>query len=145
MIRLGMRVALTLMPVLVAVGILALVAAPVLLGLAMFQIGRRVGNYAITRPSREMLFTVLDREMRFKAKPVIDVVVYRGGDVLTAWLFFLLADKVGLGLAEIAWVIGGIAVVWALTAAWLGRAYEMRASVPRAGGFEREEEIRGIA
>lgn len=124
--RFGMATALALMPGLVAVGILALVAAPVLLVLAVFQIGRRVGNYAVTRPSREMLFTVLDREARFKAKPVIDVVVYRGGDVLTAWLFTLLAEKAGLGLSGIALVIGVIAVAWGATAVWLGRQYEQR-------------------
>jgi len=127
-IRLGMQTALALMPVLVALGILALVAAPVLIVLAVFQVGRRVGNYAITRPSREMLFTVLDREARFKAKPVIDVVIYRGGDVMTAWLFTLLADKVGLGLTGIAMVIGGIAAAWAMVAVWLGRAYRLRAA-----------------
>ena len=125
--RFGMQTALSLMPGLVALGIIALVAAPVLLVLAVFQIGRRVGNYAITRPSREMLFTVLDREKRFKAKPVIDVVVYRGGDVLTAWIFTLLADKVGLGLTGIAVVIGAIAVVWMLIAIRLGRTYTTRA------------------
>ena len=127
-IRLGMQTALALMPVLVALGILALVAAPVLIVLAVFQVGRRVGNYAITRPSREMLFTVLDREARFKAKPVIDVVIYRGGDVMTAWLFTLLADKAGLGLTGIAMVIGGIAAAWAMIAVWLGRAYRLRAA-----------------
>ncbi len=125
-IRFGMQTALTLMPVLVALGILALVATPVLLVLAIFQIGRRVGNYAITRPSREMLFTVLNREVRFKAKPVIDVVVYRGGDVLTAWLFTLIADRLGLGLAGIAFVIGGVAAIWAIVAIWLGKGYSRR-------------------
>jgi AAA family ATP:ADP antiporter len=122
--RFGMPTALAFMPALVAIGITALVAAPVLLVLAIFQIGRRVGNYAITRPSREMLFTVLDREARFKAKPVIDVVVYRGGDVLTAWMFTLLAERAGLGLSGIALVIGGIAVAWGATAIWLGRRYQ---------------------
>jgi AAA family ATP:ADP antiporter len=130
--RLGMKTALALMPILVAVGVLALVAAPVLLVLAIFQIGRRVGNYAITRPSREMLFTTLNREARFKAKPVIDVVVYRGGDVLTAWLFTLLADRVGLGLGGIAIVICGIAAAWAFIAVWLGRNFD------RASGAEKE-------
>ncbi len=135
-IRFGMATALALMPALVAVGILALVAAPVLLVLAIFQVGRRVGNYAITRPSREMLFTVLDREARFKAKPVIDVVVYRGGDVLTAWLFTLLAEKAGLGLTGIALVIGVIAVAWGSTAVWLGRRYAQRTAdaVPATSG-----------
>ncbi len=124
--RLGMPVALSIMPALVALGILALVAAPVLLMLAVFQVGRRVGNYAITRPSREMLFTVLGREVRFKAKPVIDVVVYRGGDVMTAWLFTLLAGTFRLGLAGVALVIGGVALAWGLTAVWLGRRYSER-------------------
>ena len=126
-IKLGMQTALAMVPGLVALGIIALVAAPILLVLAIFQIGRRVGNYAITRPSREMLFTVLDRETRFKAKPVIDVVLYRGGDVLTAWMFTILADKLGLGLSGIGVVIGGIAVMWAIVAIRLGRLYQDRA------------------
>lgn len=125
--KLGMQTALAMVPGLVALGIIALVASPVLLILAIFQIGRRVGNYAITRPSREMLFTVLDRETRFKAKPVIDVVVYRGGDVLTAWVFTLLADKLGFGLVGIAAVIGGVAIAWILVAMRLGRIYSERA------------------
>jgi len=125
-IKLGMQTALAMVPGLVGLGIIALVAAPVLLVLAIFQVGRRVGNYAITRPSREMLFTVLDRETRFKSKPIIDVVLYRGGDVLTAWLFTLLADKLGLGLAGIGLVIGGIAIVWVLVAIRLGREYQQR-------------------
>ncbi|MDX1499600.1 MAG: hypothetical protein R3176_06870 [Woeseiaceae bacterium] len=142
--RLGMPVALSIMPALVAIGILALVAAPVLVVLAAFQVGRRVGNYAITRPSREMLFTVLNREVRFKAKPVIDVVVYRGGDVMTAWLFTLLADQLRLGLQGIAWVIGGIALAWGLTALWLGRRYAARSDM-QATSLDKGETSRGIA
>ena len=76
-----------------------------------------------------MLFTVLDRETRFKAKPVIDVVVYRGGDVLTAWVFTLLADKLGFGLVGIAAVIGGVAIAWILVAIRLGRIYSERAVI----------------
>ncbi|HSG59167.1 MAG TPA: MFS transporter [Woeseiaceae bacterium] len=129
-ILLGMRTALTLMPVIVAIGILALVAAPVLITLAIFQVGRRVGNYAITRPSREMLFTVLGREARFKAKPIVDVVVYRGGDVMTAWLFTLIAERAGLGLTGIGFVIGGIAALWAVVGLRLGTGYSRRALVP---------------
>jgi len=125
-IKLGMQTALAMVPGLVGLGIIALVAAPALLVLAIFQVGRRVGNYAITRPSREMLFTVLDRETRFKAKPVIDVVLYRGGDVMTAWMFTLLADKLGLGLTGIAVVIGAIAIAWVLVAIRLGRLYQER-------------------
>ncbi|MFQ5609685.1 MAG: NTP/NDP exchange transporter [Woeseiaceae bacterium] len=144
-IRFGMQTALALMPALVALGIFALVAAPVLIVLAIFQIGRRVGNYAITRPSREMAYTVLDREARFKAKPVIDVVVYRAGDVMAAWLFTLLADKLGLGLTGVALVIGGVAAVWATVAIWLGRNYAERAGASREIPGRHEEEVHGVA
>lgn len=122
--KLGMPVALGLVPALVAIGVLVLVAAPLLLTLAAFQILRRVGNYAITRPSREMLFTVVDREARFKAKSVIDIVVYRGGDMLTAWLFTGLSAGLGLGLASIAVVISVIAALWTAVAVYLGRRFE---------------------
>lgn len=121
--RFGMATALAMMPALVFFGILVLVATPALLALAIFQIARRVGNYAVTRPSREMLFTVVDRETRFKAKPVIDIVLYRGGDMLTAWVFTFFAKGLGFGLVGIAIVISGIAAAWFAVAAYLGRLY----------------------
>ena len=126
--KLGMQTALSLMPGLITIGVLALVAAPALVPLAIFQVLRRIGNYAITRPSREMLYTLVDRETRFKAKPVIDIVVYRGGDMLTAWIFTLLATGLGLGLAGIAVVISGIAALWTMVALHLGRSYERMAA-----------------
>jgi AAA family ATP:ADP antiporter len=126
--RLGMPVALGLMPGLVTIGVLVLVAAPVLAVLAVFQILRRVGNYAITRPSREMLFTLVDREARFKAKPVIDIVLYRGGDMLTAWLFTALSQGLGLGLAAIAGVIAAIGATWTAVAVYLGRQFDRAAA-----------------
>jgi AAA family ATP:ADP antiporter len=125
--KLGMPVALGLVPALVAIGVLVLVAAPLLITLAAFQILRRVGNYAITRPSREMLFTIVNREERFKAKPVIDIVLYRGGDMLTAWLFTGLSAGLGLGLASIAVVISLVAGVWTAVAVYLGRRFDRTA------------------
>ncbi len=126
--KLGMPVALSLMPGLIAVGVLALVAAPTLVALAIFQVLRRIGNYAITRPSREMLYTIVDREARFKAKPVIDIVLYRGGDMVTAWMYTFVAKGFGLGLAGIAFVISGIAVTWTAVAIYLGRSYNRNAA-----------------
>jgi ATP:ADP antiporter, AAA family len=123
-LKLGMRAALAMMPALVAAGVLVLLASPTLLVLAVFQVLRRVGNYAITRPSREMLFTIIGREARFKAKPVIDIVLYRGGDMLTAWMFTLLSTTLGIGLSGIAVVISVVAALWALVALYLGKAYE---------------------
>jgi AAA family ATP:ADP antiporter len=131
--RLGMPVALGLMPALVTVGVLALVAAPTLLALAVFQVLRRVGNYAVTRPSREMLFTIVDREARFKAKPVIDIVLYRGGDMLTAWLFASLSTGLGFGVPAIAVVIAIIGAIWTVVAIALGRRFDAHAPDPSPG------------
>lgn len=136
--RLGMPVALSLMPALITVGVLALVAAPMLAVLAIFQVLRRVGNYAITRPSREMLYTIVDREARFKAKPVIDIVLYRGGDMVTAWMFTFVATGLGFGLSGIAVVISGIAAVWTAVAIYLGRSYNRIAAIP--SHFESSQE-----
>jgi len=136
--KFGMSVALSIMPALVAICVLALAAAPGLLLLGVFQIGRRVGNYALTRPAREMLFTTLSREARFKTKPIIDVVVYRGGDVMSAWLFTALVALTGMELVGIAVVISGIAVLWGSVAIWLGRKYreDSRASSNLAASAE---------
>ena len=70
-----------------------------------------------------MLFTEVDRETRFKAKPVIDIVVYRGGDSLTAWLFTGLSQGLGLGMAAIAVIGAGIAAVWTVVGIYLGKLY----------------------
>lgn len=128
--KLGMPVALSLMPGLITIGVLALVATPTLVVLAVFQVLRRIGNYAITRPSREMLYTIVDREARFKAKPVIDIVLYRGGDMVTAWMFTFLAKGLGFGLTGIAVVISGIAATWTAVAIYLGRSYKRISKSP---------------
>ena len=82
-----------------------------------------MGTYAISRPAREMLFTAVDRETRFKAKPVIDIVIYRGGDMLNAWAFTALTQGLGLGLASVAVVGAGVAALWAATGVYLGRRF----------------------
>jgi AAA family ATP:ADP antiporter len=71
-----------------------------------------------------MLFTLVTQETRFKAKPVIDIVAYRGGDMLTAWLFTGLTQGLGLGLAAVAAVGAGIASLWALVGIYLGKRFE---------------------
>jgi len=106
------------------VALLVLSLAPILAVLILMQIVRQAGNYGLTRPAREMLFTGVDKETRFKAKPVIDIVVYRGGDTLTAWLFAGLSQGLGLGMAAIALVGAGIAAVWASTGIYLGKWFD---------------------
>jgi len=120
----GLAVTLALVPVLLVFGWLAVAVAPALALLIGLQIIRRAGNYAITRPGREMLFTGVPRETRFKTKPVIDIVVYRGGDVLAGWTYTGLAQGVGLGLGGIAIVAAMIALLWTLVGVLLGIYYE---------------------
>ena len=118
--RFGIGLTLALLPIVVAIGLLSVAALPLLAVVVGLQIFRRGGNYAITRPAREMLFTYVDRETRFKAKQVIDIVVYRGGDVFWSWSFTLLTTVVGLGMAGVALVGAGIAAVWTAIAFYLG-------------------------
>jgi len=122
--KFGMATTLALVPVFIAAGLLILAFAPMLTVVLALQVARRAGNYAITRPAREMLFTAVDRETRFKAKPVIDIVVYRGGDALSSIAFAGLTEGVGLGLAAMAAIGAGIAAVWAAVGAYLGGMFK---------------------
>ena len=100
--RVGMPTTLALIPVFMVGGWVVVALSPVLAVLAGLQIVRRAGNYAITRPGREMLFTAVDADTRYKAKPVIDVVVYRGGDMVTAWFYTALTTGMAMGTAGVA-------------------------------------------
>lgn len=122
--KFGMPTTLALLPVFVLVALLILAFAPVLTVLLALQVARRSGNYAITRPAREMLFTEVSQEDRFKAKPVIDIVLYRGGDAVSSLAFAGLTQGLGLGLAAVSLVGAGIAAVWAWVGVWLGRKYD---------------------
>ena len=122
--RFGLSVTLSIVPVIIIAGWLVVAVAPLLLVLVGLQIVRRAGNYAITRPGREMLFTLVSRETRFKTKPVIDIVVYRGGDMLSGWVYTGLAQGFGLGLTAIGLIGAGIAFLWAIMAVFIGRSYD---------------------
>ena len=98
-----------------------------MLTIIIVQVIRRAGNYAITRPGREMLFTLVDDETRFKSKPVIDTVVYRGGDVATAWFYTTIVKVFGLGMAGVAGVGAVFALIWAAVGITLGRRFERKA------------------
>jgi ATP:ADP antiporter, AAA family len=121
--RFGLSFALVLLPVFAIVGFFVLGLYPTLGVLIVFQIIRRAANYAITRPAQEILFTVVTREEKYKAKNFNDTVVYRGGDAVSGWLFEGLRI-LGLGFAGIAFVGVPIAMLWATTGYLLGRAQE---------------------
>ena len=118
----GLPFTLASVPVAIGLGMLVLAAAPMVAVVVAIQIARRAGNYAISRPAREMLFTAVDRDLRFKAKPVIDIVVYRGGDMLSGWAFTGLTT-LGLGMGAMAAVGAGIAALWAGVGIYLGRQF----------------------
>jgi ATP:ADP antiporter, AAA family len=123
--RLGVTVLLTAVPVtmLFGFGLLALAATfPVLV---FVMIVRRVGEYALVRPGREMLFTNVDAETKYKAKNAIDTFVYRGGDVLAAWAN---VGIVAIGTAAAAAVVGAfVSAAWALVGWKLGRRHDREA------------------
>ena len=127
----GVALALGFLPVLTMIGFGALAFAPTLSAIAVFQVLRRAGDYAIARPTREILFTVVPREDRYKAKSFIDTFVYRLGDQLGAWgVAGLLA--LGAGATGLALVAIPIAFLWLVNALWLGRRQEARAEAEAA-------------
>ena len=97
-----------------------LAAVPSLGTIAAFQVLRRAADYAIARPTREVLFTVVPREDRYKAKSFIDTVVYRLGDQVGAWAVALLRG-LGDNAATVALVAVPLAGLWLVNALWLGR------------------------
>lgn len=121
--QIGLAWSLALVPLLLCVGFLALSLMPVLGVIVLVQVLRRAGNYAITRPGREMLYVVLDRESKYKAKNVNDTVMYRGGDAISAWAYAALKG-LGLSLSQIALIAVPLAALWAGLAYALGRQQE---------------------
>jgi ATP:ADP antiporter, AAA family len=130
--KLGVGAALALLPLLALAGFAAMGAAPVLAVLLVFQVARRAADYAIARPSREMLFTVLERDAKYKSKNFIDTVVFRGGDAASGWLY---AGFKALGLALPGMALAAIpgTLLWLGLGIFLGRRYAGLARM-RGGG-----------
>lgn len=133
--KMGLAWMLALVPVFIAMGLLVVAMAPMLWVVVVMQCVRRAGDYSITRPGREMLFTIVDREQRFKAKSVIDNVVYRGGDTVAAWGFTGMTQWFGLGLSGVAGVGVGIALLWAMMGVYLGKRYDRAGADAIAAGL----------
>ena len=117
---LGVGVTLAILPLISMVGFLALGAAPVFAVFVVFQVLRRAGNFAVAVPTREVLYTVLPRRDKYKAKNFNDTFVYRAGDQVGAWSFAGLG-AVGLSSAAMAWSMVPVAGVWLVVALWLGK------------------------
>ncbi|CAN5549510.1 MFS transporter [soil metagenome] len=117
---LGVGLTLAMLPMISFIGFLAIGAMPVLWLLALFQVLRRAMNYALSRPAREVLFTILRREDKYKAKSFMDTFVYRAGDQIGAWSYPALM-WVGLGMTGISFTAAPLAAVWCMLSLWLGR------------------------
>jgi hypothetical protein len=118
--RFGLVLCLAILPVVTVVAFGALALAPTLLVLALVQVARRALDYAIARPAREVLFTVVSREEKYKAKNAIETLVYRGGDAVSGWLSSALS-AVGVGLGGIAVVAMPVAATWCALCVWLAK------------------------
>ena len=119
--RLGIAFTLAALPLVSMAGFGLLASFPILGVFVLVQVGRRVSNFALARPSREVLFTQAPREDRYKAKNFIDTVVYRSGDQIGAWGYAGLSAGLGLSLSAISWLAVPLCFVWLLLALWLGR------------------------
>lgn len=126
----GLSATLALLPALSLAGFAALAAAPALPVLVAFQVLRRATQYAVAGPAREMLFTVVTREEKSKAKNVIDTLVSRGGDAASGWAFAALAAR-GFDLAATALVALPLSAAWLVVALALGRSQAARRSGAR--------------
>jgi len=120
--HLGMQRTLVMVPAVLAGGFIILGSS---IGLALFagvQVAQRALNYGVLGPTKEMLFTVVDRETKYKSKNFIDTVVYRGSDVTASWIFKGLTSS-GLSIAQMAWAYVPVMGLWAFGAWRLGRIY----------------------
>ncbi|UCC24881.1 MAG: hypothetical protein JSU98_14280 [Gemmatimonadales bacterium] len=134
----GVGRTLAVLPILCVLGFLALGLgwsrldlSQLLVVFVVLQVLARSSRYAITRPAREVLFTVVGREERYKSKAFIDAAVYRGGDLVSGWIY--------TGLAALGLAVGGISLVslpvlgiWAVVGLSLGRRQEELAAAEEA-------------
>ena len=123
--KFGLATSLAIVPFCVALCLILLSLNTAVFFVLALQVLRKSGNYAITRPAREILFTGVSKETRFKTKPIIDVAVYRGGDVFWIWSLAFLGDGYfNLSLPQKLWIGAGIAVTWGILGVYLGNRHE---------------------
>jgi len=116
----GVGLTLAILPLFSLLGFAALALAPTIAVIVVVQVLRRAANFAFARPSRELLYIVLPREDKYKAKNFIDTVVYRAGDQIGSWSWLALSSM-GLGISGVAAVSIPLAAGWLLNGLWLGR------------------------
>jgi len=121
--RFGVKTLITFVPVIMIFAFGALAVSGAFAVLTVVVILRRTLEYAFVRPGREMLWSPLDKETKYKAKNTVDVPVYRGADAISAQVNNLVAGA-SLGAGAVGWLGAGVAALWALLGLWLGRRFE---------------------
>jgi AAA family ATP:ADP antiporter len=124
--RVGLTVLLMSVPLAMTVGYALVALLPSFMLVVAVLAARRIGDYGISRPCRDSLYTVVTREEKYKAKSLIDTFVYRGGDASSAALYKALTAGLGAGISSVCWLGAVIAALWALLSFALGRAQERR-------------------
>ncbi len=131
--RFGIGVSLSLLPIISIVGFAILALDPTLAVVAALTVARRALGFGFSKPTTDMLYSVVTPEEKYKTKNFIDTAVYRGGDVVGTWAIKLMS---ALGMAGISIVMLPFAVLWAVVSLWLGRDYRRRAKTLKMRGFK---------
>jgi AAA family ATP:ADP antiporter len=119
------------LPIVYLIGFLAIFAVPTLTLVLVVQVVQRWMHFAVATPARQVFYTVLGREEKYKAKNLIDVVIYRGSDALYGWVFDSF-QAIGLKLGAISLIAAPVSIGWFILSAALGRAQERRAKIMQA-------------
>jgi AAA family ATP:ADP antiporter len=130
---LGIGPTLALLPIASIVGFALLAINPIFIFMAALQVARRSLTFGFTKPASDMLYSVVSKEAKYKAKNFIDTAVYRGGDLFSTWTIKLLG---GLGVSGVALICIPIAVVWTALSLWIGREYKRRDEAINSGVLE---------
>jgi AAA family ATP:ADP antiporter len=124
---------LSAMPVLIGGSFVMMALTPTAPVFLSTQVLRRAADYGLGKPTREMLFTVLNPESKFKSKSLLDTVLHRGSDSVAQWLYLLVA---GIGLVGIAWLCAALCLVLMGITRALGRGFERRHHVASTGNAD---------
>lgn len=127
--RLGIGISLAIMPIISVIGFAVLAMNPTLAAVALLTIVRRGVGFGLTKPTTDMLYSVVTPEEKYKTKNFIDTAIYRAGDLVGTWSVRGLMSGFGMAVAAVSWLMVPFAAIWAMVAIWLGRDYKRRAKL----------------
>lgn len=131
--RFGIGVSLSMLPIVSVAGFILLAVEPTLAIVALLTVLRRALGFGFSKPTSDMLYSVVTPEEKYKAKNFIETALYRGGDLIGIWTIRFMS---GLGIAGISIVMLPFAVLWGLVALWIGSDYRRRDRQTITGDFE---------